>query len=248
MRPNRELATPTVVPPVVLRALTTAAEPYGPVEYAEPLAELPQPAATSTAAKGAAIAMNSLMLRFMGVPFSGSGHWLRVGGASARRPRVHFPVPLRDEHAVHEELDCTGGQAAGVDRVRSREGVDLEPVVCGLRVEDPDQGDKTLRRHFRRVPEDPDRVVVVGGVDDDAVGLAVTGGATERAGEVDVHVSDVGAAQVVHGDEVGAAESVEVDPLDAGGVHRDAGDVAGESEPVAVRRQLDLLGDVGAVE
>src|SRR5436190_6717768 len=112
-------------------------------------------------------------------------------------------------------------------------------------MEDRDQRVKTLRRHFRRVPADLDRVVVVGGVDDDAVGLAVTGGAAERAGEVDVYVADVGAAQVVDGDEVGAAESVEVDPLDAVGIHRDGGDVAGESEPVAVRRRLDLPGDGG---
>src|SRR6266516_1278778 len=55
-------------------------------------------------------------------------------------------------------------------------------------------------------------------------------------------------AQVVDGDNVGAAEGVEVDALDAGGVHRDAGDVAREPEAGAVRRQVDLLGDVGAVE
>src|SRR5205807_7679041 len=107
---------------------------------------------------------------------------------------------------------------------------------------------KTLRRHLRRVPADLDRVVACGGVDDDAVGLAVAGGAAEGAGEVDVHAADVGDSEVVDGDEVGAAEGVEVDQLDAVRVHRDAGDVAGESEPVAVRRQPDLLGDVGAVE
>src|SRR5439155_22920675 len=149
-------------------------------------------------------------------------------------------VPLRDEQAVHEELDRAGGQAVGVHRVAAGEGVDLEPVVRGLRVQDRDCRGEALRRHSRRVPVDLDRVIVVGGVDDDAVGLAVAGGAAEGAGEVDVHAADVGAAQVVDGDEVGAAEGVEVDQLDAVRVHRDAGDVAGESEPVAVRRQLDL--------
>src|SRR5439155_9284588 len=82
----------------------------------------------------------------------------------------------------------------------------------------------------------------------DAVGLAVTGSAAERAGEVDVYAADVGAAQVVDGDEVGAAESVEVDPLDAVGVHRDGGDVTCELQPIPVRRQLDLLGAVRPVE
>ena len=63
-----------------------------------------------------------------------------------------------------------------------------------------------------------------------------------------MHAADVGAAQVVDGDEVGAAEGVEVDPLDAGGVHRDVAGIAEELEPVSVRGQVDALGDVGAVE
>ena len=72
--------------------------------------------------------------------------------------------------------------------------------------------------------------------------------AAERAGEVDVDAGDVGAGQVVDGDGVGAAEGVDVDRLDAGGVHRDAADVAENVEPVAVGGQADLLGDVRAVE
>ncbi len=82
----------------------------------------------------------------------------------------------------------------------------------------------------------------------DVVGRVVAGRAAERAGEVDVELLDVGSGQVVDGDDVGAAESVEVDPLDAVGVHGDVRDVAVEPEPVSVRRQVDLLGDVGAVE
>ena len=67
-------------------------------------------------------------------------------------------------------------------------------------------------------------------------------GASEGAGEVDVHAGDVGAGEVVDVDRVGAAEGVEVDRLDAVGVHRDVGDVAGEPQPVPVRGQVDLLG------
>src|SRR6266487_1403542 len=104
-RPNRELATPTLVAAVALRALATAAEPYGPAEYAEPLAELPQPAAIRATAKGAAAAMNTVILLFMGVPFSGSGRIECGSRGPAWRPRDRSRVPLRDEHAVHEELD-----------------------------------------------------------------------------------------------------------------------------------------------
>ncbi len=68
------------------------------------------------------------------------------------------------------------------------------------------------------------------------------------AGQVEVDLREVGAGQVVDGDGVGAAEGVEVDPLDAVEVHRDVADVAGEPDPAAVGRDVDLLVDVGAVE
>ena len=96
------------------------------------------------------------------------------------------------------------------------------------------------------VSADLDRVVVVRPVDDDAVDLAVA--RAGRAFQVGVHVLDVGAAQVVDGDEVGAAEGLEVDPLDVSGVHGDVADVPEEPEAVPVRGQVDALGGVGAVE
>ena len=100
----------------------------------------------------------------------------------------------------------------------------------------------------RGVAADGDRVVAVGAVDDDAVGLAVAGAAAGCAGEVGVDVADVGAGEVVDGDRVGAAERVEVDRLDAVGVHGDVADVAEEPQPVSVGGQVDVLGDGGAVE
>ena len=66
--------------------------------------------------------------------------------------------------------------------------------------------------------------------------------------QVEVDLGDVGAGQVVDGDGVGAAEGVEVDLLDAVEVHGDVADVAGEPDPAAVGRDVDVLGDVGAVE
>jgi hypothetical protein len=41
---------------------------------------------------------------------------------------------------------------------------------------------------------------------------------------------------------------VEIDPLDAIEVHRDGGDVAGETHTPTVGRNIDPLGDIGAVE
>ena len=61
------------------------------------------------------------------------------------------------------------------------------------------------------------------------VGLAVAGGAAQRARQIDVDIVDVGAAEVVDRDEVGAAERVEVDLLDAVRVHRDGGDARGRT-------------------
>ena len=97
-------------------------------------------------------------------------------------------------------------------------------------------------------PADLDRVGAVGAVDDDGVGLAVAGAAAGSAGEVEVDLGDVGAGQVVDGDGVGAAEGVDVDLLEAVEVHRDVADVAGEPNPAAVGREVDVLVDVRAVE
>ena len=67
-------------------------------------------------------------------------------------------------------------------------------------------------------------------------------------GEVGVHLGHVGAAEVVDDDVVGAAEGVEVDALDVVEVHRHVGDVAEEPDAPAVGGDVDVLGDVGAVE
>src|SRR6476469_8064344 len=175
-----------------------------------------------------------------------AGAYPRGGASKVEAPRAW--ASLRDEQAVHEELNRSGGQARGLDAVRAREGVDLEPVVRGLRVTNRDDGVKTLRRHLGRVPEGPDRVVAVSAVDDNTVGLPVAGGAAEGACEVDGHVPDVGAGEVVDGHEVGAAEGVDVDQLHAGRVHRDVALSAEELEAASVCRQIDLLGAAGAVE
>ena len=54
---------------------------------------------------------------------------------------------------------------------------------------------------------------------------------------------DVGAAEITHRDRVRAAECVEVDTLDVVDVHRDRADVTGETQPLAVRREADVLAD-----
>ena len=87
-----------------------------------------------------------------------------------------------------------------------------------------------------------------GAVDDDGVGRPVALAAARRRRQVEVDLRDGGAGQVVDGDGVGAAQGVELDVLDAVEVHGDVGDVAGEPHAAAVGRDVDLLGDVGAVE
>ncbi len=57
-----------------------------------------------------------------------------------------------------------------------------------------------------------------------------------------------GAGQILDGDGVGAAQGVELDLLDAVQVHGDVADIAGEPHVIAVRRDVDLLVDVGAIE
>ena len=68
------------------------------------------------------------------------------------------------------------------------------------------------------------------------------------ARKIEVHVGDAGAGEVVDGDGVGAAQSGDVDLFDAVDVHRDAADVAGQPQPAAIGREVDVFVDVGAVE
>ena len=68
------------------------------------------------------------------------------------------------------------------------------------------------------------------------------------AREIDVDFRHVGAGEIVDDDVVGAAERVELDALDVVRVHRHVGDVAEEQHAPAVGGDLDVLGDVGAVE
>src|SRR5262249_22182943 len=98
---------------------------------------------------------------------------------------------------------------------------------------------------IRRVVE-LDGVVPGRPVGDHRVGRAVSAGV--GAAQVDVEGLGVRAGEVadVHG--VGAAERAEVHVLDAGEVHHDARDVTCEAHARAVRRNVDLLRDVRAVE
>ena len=66
--------------------------------------------------------------------------------------------------------------------------------------------------------------------------------------EVDLDLRDVRAGQVADGDVVGATERVEVDALDVVQVHRDRRHVAEEAHAPAVGEDVDVLGDVRAVE
>ena len=67
-------------------------------------------------------------------------------------------------------------------------------------------------------------------------------------GEVDPHLCDVGAAQIVDDDPVEAAQRLELDGLGIVEIHPDAGHVAEEDHPPAIGEDLDVLGDAGAVE
>ena len=78
------------------------------------------------------------------------------------------------------------------------------------------------------------------------VNLAIANSA--RARKIDIDHSDIRAAQVVDGDFVRAAERIEGDLFDTVQVHGDVGNVAGKQHPLAIRRNVDVLGNVGAAE
>ena len=118
-------------------------------------------------------------------------------------------------------------------------------LACLLE-EDVDRGLKPEDADPAGVARGAERVVALGAVDRDRVGRAVA--AAVGPAQVEVDPRHVGAAQVADDDVVGAAQGPEVDALDVVEVHRDVGHVAGEADPPAVGRDVDVLGDVGAEE
>src|SRR5262245_12921701 len=150
--------------------------------------------------------------------------------------------------AVGRELNRPDDEAAGVHGVIAILGLDDQSVVGGLGARDVDLRGQAEDACPGRVSGHHDHVVVVRAIDDDVVGRAVAGSAARSRFEIEVDLGHVRAAQVVHGNLVDAAAGREVDALDVIQIHDNAGDVAGKSDARAVGRDIDLLGDGGAVE
>ena len=148
--------------------------------------------------------------------------------------------------AVDQDGDQLRHRRLGRDPVVAAEAVDRQRVERGLGLGDRNRRGQPRDLGLARAGSDLDRVVAVAAVHDDPVGGGVA--ASALGAEVGVDPVDVGAGEVVDGDGVEAAEGLHVDRLDAGGVHRDRADVAGEAKPAAVCGQVELLADVGAVE
>src|SRR5829696_5030077 len=109
----------------------------------------------------------------------------------------------------------------------------------------PAASSEAVHRYLASIAHDDDHVVGIGGVDHDRIGCTV---AAAGDAEVNRDLRHVGPGHVVHMDGVRAAERLKGDVLDVVEVHRDAGDITSEARVAAVCRDVDLLGDVGAVE
>ena len=81
-----------------------------------------------------------------------------------------------------------------------------------------------------------------------AVDRAVADSAAERRREIDLDLGDVRAEEVAHHDVVGSSERIEVNRLDVMQIHCGIGDIAEEPRMFTIRGNIDLLGDVRAVE
>src|SRR5262249_44759660 len=94
-----------------------------------------------------------------------------------------------------------------------------------------------------------DNVVgVVRALDDDRIDRTVTDTRSWRAGQVEIDVGQVRAAEVVDRDLIEAALGVAVDLLDAIEVHRDGADVSSEPNARAIGGDVHRLIDVRAIE
>src|SRR6516164_3864536 len=127
------------------------------------------------------------------------------------------------------------------------EAIDDDAIVR-LEVGDRHRLGQARHRDDAVVVHDRDRVVAVGRIDDDRVRRAVAAGAAGLCAQVDSDLVDAGSRQIVDCDGVGTTSGVDLDVLDAVEVHGDVADVAGEPRAAAIGRDVDVLGDVGAVE
>src|SRR5206468_12758495 len=93
-----------------------------------------------------------------------------------------------------------------------------------------------------------DLVGAIASVHGNGIDLTIAARTACRRREVDVDLARAGAAQIVDDDVIAAAQRSEVDALDAVQIHRDVGNVAGETNAIAVGRDVDGLADVRAVE
>ncbi len=150
--------------------------------------------------------------------------------------------------AVERELHDACRQGRGRDPVVAAKALDDEAIVGALGTGDIHLGRKTEHGNAGAGAEDVDDVVTVGAVDTDSVGRAIACRTANRAGEADVHLRHVGATEVVDDDVVGATERVDGDLLEVVDVHDDVAKVAGQQHPLAIGRDGEVLGAVGAVE
>src|SRR5205823_4892751 len=142
--------------------------------------------------------------------------------------------------AVLGQLDRAGRQAGSLHHVVAGQGVDDEPVRGRLGTGDMHLGSQTQDINVAGGADDRNGIAAGGAVDDDGVGRAVASAAAGRGREVDVHLGDAGAGEVVDGDRVGAAEGDDVDLLDAVDIHGHVADVAEQPQPAAVGRQVHV--------
>src|SRR5262245_22580813 len=150
--------------------------------------------------------------------------------------------------AIGGELDAARRQARRLDDVVAGESIDDDPVVGGLEPGDVYRVVPNGDRYPVGVTGDNNHVVTARGIDGDGVRRIVAGRPADRAGEIYVDLRHVCPAQVVDNDIVDAAKGIEVDVLDVVEVHGDVCDVAEEGGALAVGRDIDILGDGGAVE
>src|SRR5882724_2744458 len=149
--------------------------------------------------------------------------------------------------AVEDELRTVGADPRGLDHVVTTEAVDVDGVV-EVEVIDHDFACEAADHKGTVLDRQRDDIAAAGAVDHDGVVLAVAGGAADGSGEVDVDLLDGASRHVIDRDGVGAAERVEVEGFDTGRVHGDGRDIAEQCGMPVIRRDGDVLTDVGPVE
>ena len=144
--------------------------------------------------------------------------------------------------------DGAGRQSGSLNHIISGQSTDGQLIDAGIDAKEVHRGGKAHDSDPSCVSDNRGDIVSIGPVNDDGIRLGIARAGFGNGRQVQIDCLDVGPREVVNGNHIGAAPGIELDEFNFVAVHDDAADVTGETQTRAVGREVDVFGNIGAVE